>query len=65
MTNIPLDLDAAGSSLTDDDQLDLRCAPEEAAARLDMLAAVGFDDAVVAVSTLTEEHLAAVRAPYR
>ena len=61
-TNIPVDLTADGTTLSDHDNLDLRCGPEEAAARLDKLAEIGFDDAVLTVSTFTEEHLAAVRA---
>ncbi len=61
-TNIPVDLTAKGSPLSDDDHLDLRCPPEEAAVRLAKLAEIGFDDAVVTVSTITEEHMAAVRA---
>ncbi len=63
-TNIPVDLTADGAALSDDDHLDLRCGPEEAGARLEKLAEIGFDDAVVMVSTFTEEHMAAVRALY-
>ena len=61
-TNIPVDLTADGAALSDDDHLDLHCGPEEAAGRLEKLAEIGFDDAVVTVSTFTEEHMAAVRA---
>ncbi|MBC8241492.1 MAG: LLM class flavin-dependent oxidoreductase [Alphaproteobacteria bacterium] len=61
-TNIPVDLAADGTALSDDDHFDLRCGPEEAAARLNKLAEIGFDDAVITVSTITEEHMAAVRA---
>ncbi|MDA1100445.1 MAG: LLM class flavin-dependent oxidoreductase [Proteobacteria bacterium] len=61
-TNIPVDLAADGAALSDDDHFDLRCGPEEAAARLAMLAEIGFDDAVVTVSTITEAHMTAVRA---
>lgn len=64
-TNIPVDLTADGTALSDRDHLDLRCGPEEAAARLDKLAAFGFDDAVVTVSTITEQNMAAVRALWR
>jgi alkanesulfonate monooxygenase SsuD/methylene tetrahydromethanopterin reductase-like flavin-dependent oxidoreductase (luciferase family) len=60
--NIPVDLTAESRALTDDDNLDLRCGPEEARVRLEMLAETGFDDAVVTVSDFSEEHLAAVRA---
>ena len=58
----PVDLTADGAALSDDDHLDLHCGPEEAAGRLEKLAEIGFDDAVVTVSTFTEEHMAAVRA---
>jgi alkanesulfonate monooxygenase SsuD/methylene tetrahydromethanopterin reductase-like flavin-dependent oxidoreductase (luciferase family) len=61
-TNIPVDLTAASRTLSDDDHFDLRCGPEEAAARLEKLAEIGFDDAVVTVSTISEEHMTAVRA---
>jgi hypothetical protein len=63
-TNIPVDFAAQGGVLSDDDHLDLRCGPEEAADRLGILAQVGFDDAVVTVSTITEAHMTAVRALY-
>jgi alkanesulfonate monooxygenase SsuD/methylene tetrahydromethanopterin reductase-like flavin-dependent oxidoreductase (luciferase family) len=61
-TNIPVDLTAGGKSLSDDDKLDLRCGPEEAKARLEKLAEIGFDDAVVTVTSFDEAHLAEVRA---
>ena len=60
-TNIPVDLTADDKALSDDDRLDLCCGPEEAAARLQVLAEIGFDDAVVTVTNYTEDHLAAVR----
>ncbi|MBC8240499.1 MAG: LLM class flavin-dependent oxidoreductase [Alphaproteobacteria bacterium] len=63
-TNIPVDLTVDSTTLSDDDHFDLRCEPEEAAVRLAKLAEIGFDDAVVTVSTITEEHMAAVRALY-
>ncbi len=63
-TNIPVDLTADGAALSDDDHLDLRCGPGQAAERLAKLADIGFDDAVVTISTLSEEHLTAVRALY-
>ncbi len=61
-TNIPVDLTADGTTLVDGDHLDLRCGPEEAAIRLNKLAEIGFDDAVVTVSTITEDDLTVVRA---
>jgi len=61
VTNIPVDLTVDGAPLSNDDHLDLRCGPEEAAARLATLAEIGFDDAAVTVSTFTEDHLTTVR----
>ena len=60
--NIPVDFTAGGGPLADDDYLDLRCGPEEARARLGLLAEIGFDDAVVTVTDFSEDHMAAVRA---
>ena len=59
--SIPVDFTAGGGPLADDDYLDLRCGPEEAKARLNVLAEIGFDDAVVTVTDFSEEHMAAVR----
>ncbi len=64
-SNIPVDFNGGGTTLADDDHLDLRCGPEEAAVRLGRLAEIGFDDAIVTVSTLTREHMAEVRALHR
>ncbi len=61
-SNIPVDLNAESKSLTDDDHLDLRCGPEEAKARLNLLAEIGFDDAIVTVFDFSEEYLTTVRA---
>jgi alkanesulfonate monooxygenase SsuD/methylene tetrahydromethanopterin reductase-like flavin-dependent oxidoreductase (luciferase family) len=61
-SNIPVDLTAVSKALTDDDHLDLRCGPEEAKARLNLLAEIGFDDAIVTVFNFSEDHLATVRA---
>jgi alkanesulfonate monooxygenase SsuD/methylene tetrahydromethanopterin reductase-like flavin-dependent oxidoreductase (luciferase family) len=61
-SNIPVDLTVDSAPLTDADHLDLRCGPEEARARLNRLAEIGFDDAIVTVSDFSEEHMAAVRA---
>lgn len=61
-SNIPVDLTAEGGPITDGDNLDLRCGPEEARARLDKLAEIGFEDAIVTVNDFSEEHMTAVRA---
>jgi alkanesulfonate monooxygenase SsuD/methylene tetrahydromethanopterin reductase-like flavin-dependent oxidoreductase (luciferase family) len=61
-TNTPVDLTADSKPLADSDHLDLRCGPAEAADRLGKLADAGFDDAVVTVSTVTEDYLETVRA---
>jgi alkanesulfonate monooxygenase SsuD/methylene tetrahydromethanopterin reductase-like flavin-dependent oxidoreductase (luciferase family) len=61
-TNIPVDLTATSASLGEEDHLDLRCGPEEAASRLQRLADAGFDDAVVTVTNFSEAHMAQVRA---
>ena len=60
-TNIPVDLTANSKPLSDEDHLDLRCGPGEAAERLHMLADAGFDDAVVTVTDFSEAHMADVR----
>ena len=60
--NIPVDLTASGGPLSDRDYLDLRCGPQEAKARLGLLAEIGFDDAVVTVTDFSEEHMAEARA---
>ena len=61
-SNIPVSFSGDGRTLTDDDNLDLRCGVEEAKARLNILAEIGFDDAIVTVNDFSEEHMAAVRA---
>ena len=61
-TNIPVDFSAGSGSLAGHDHLDLRCGPEEARERLGLLAEIGFDDAVVTVTDLSADHMAAVRA---
>jgi alkanesulfonate monooxygenase SsuD/methylene tetrahydromethanopterin reductase-like flavin-dependent oxidoreductase (luciferase family) len=60
-TNIPVDLTAMSEKLSDEDHLDLRCGPAEAAERLQKLAEAGFDDAVVTISNFSEDHMAEVR----
>lgn len=61
-SNIPVDLTADGGPLSDEDNLTLRCGPEEAKARLNTLAEIGFDDAIVTVTDFSEEHMTRVRA---
>ena len=61
-TNIHVDLTQPSRKLGDDDKLDLRCGPEEAKARLRLLADCGFDDAILVVQDHSEANLAAVRA---
>jgi alkanesulfonate monooxygenase SsuD/methylene tetrahydromethanopterin reductase-like flavin-dependent oxidoreductase (luciferase family) len=60
-TNIPVDLIASSPPLADDDHVDLRCSPQEAASRLQKLADSGFDDAVLTVTDFSEAHMARVR----
>jgi alkanesulfonate monooxygenase SsuD/methylene tetrahydromethanopterin reductase-like flavin-dependent oxidoreductase (luciferase family) len=61
VTNIPADLSAPTTPLGDDEPFHLRCAPEVAAERMERLAALGFDDAVLMRHTQTERDLAAMR----
>ena len=61
VTNIPIDLDALTTPLRDDEPYELRCAPEVAAERLQRLAALGFNDAVLMRRTQTERDLARMR----
>lgn len=61
-TNIHVDLGAPTTEIGDDDKIDLRCGPEEAARRLARLADCGFDDAILVVQDHTRENLAAIRA---
>lgn len=61
VTNIPVDLEAPTTALRDDQSFELRCAPEAAAERLQRLAALGFDDAVLMRHTQTERVLTALR----
>ena len=55
-------LDTGQSLLLDDDNLNLRCSEEEAKERLNLLAEIGFDDAIVTVNDFSEDHMMAVRA---
>jgi alkanesulfonate monooxygenase SsuD/methylene tetrahydromethanopterin reductase-like flavin-dependent oxidoreductase (luciferase family) len=61
VTNIPVDLTASTSSMSDTEPFHLRCAPDAAADRLRRLAALGFDDAVLMRPAQTERDLAAMR----
>ncbi len=61
VTNVPVDLAAPTTPLGDAEPFHLRCAPEVAAERLQRLAALGFDEAVLMRPTQTERDLAAMR----
>lgn len=61
VTNIPVDLSAPTTPLSDTEPFHLRCAPETATDRLRRLAALGFDDAVLMRPAQTERDLAAMR----
>lgn len=60
-TNIGVDLTAPTRPLSDEGPYDLRCTPDEARARLERLADMGFDDAVLVVEGDSEENLRKVR----
>ena len=62
VTNIGVDLDAPTTELEDDAPFHLRCAPETAAARLQRLVELGFDDAILVHRAHTEARLTAMRA---
>jgi alkanesulfonate monooxygenase SsuD/methylene tetrahydromethanopterin reductase-like flavin-dependent oxidoreductase (luciferase family) len=61
VTNIPVDLDAPTTPMSDTEPFHLRCAPAAAPERLRRLAALGFDEAVLMRQTQTERELAAMR----
>lgn len=61
VTNIEVDLAAPRTPLGDEDPLTLRCPPDEAAARLALLADLGFDDAVLFAMDHGDEALATLR----
>jgi len=61
-TNIHVNLKAPTKPLSDDGPYDLRCSPDEARVRLQRLAEMGFDDAVLVVEDMSEENVQAVRA---
>lgn len=63
-TNVHVDLSAPSKSLGPDDKIDLRCAPEEARARLTRLAEMGFDDVILVVADHSRANLEAIRALY-
>lgn len=62
VTNIVADLDAPSTELDDHLPFHLRCAPLDAAARLQRLNDLGFDDAIVVQRSQTVAQLAALRA---
>lgn len=53
VSTCPVDLSAPTEPLLDDDQFHLRCAPEEAARRLQRLADLGFDDVLLVMADHT------------
>ena len=61
VTNIAVDLDAATTALGDDEPFHLRCAAGAAADRLQRLADLGFDDAILVRRAHDEPALAAMR----
>lgn len=64
VTNVQVDLTQPSTTLGPEDKLDLRCGPEEASARLEVLADAGFDDAILVVADHSRRNLEAVRALY-
>lgn len=62
VTNIAVDLTAPTTVLPDDAPFHLRCTPEAAAARLQRLADLGFDDVILYHRSPTERELIALRA---
>ena len=61
-TNIVVDLERETEPIPPDGPFHLRCRPDEAARRLETLAALGFDDAVLVSRHVDEASLAAIRA---
>jgi hypothetical protein len=62
VTNIAVDLDQPTTALADDAPFHLRCGHEAAAERLQRLAGLGFDDAILVRRTQTQAQLTAMRA---
>jgi alkanesulfonate monooxygenase SsuD/methylene tetrahydromethanopterin reductase-like flavin-dependent oxidoreductase (luciferase family) len=62
VTNIQVDLTAPSAALADNAPFHLRCAPAAAAERLQRLADLGFDDAILVHRGPTEADLVAMRA---
>lgn len=65
MTNVAVDLTVPTEPLPDTEPFQLRCAPEEAARRLEQVRDLGFDDTVLVLKNPTEAGLAAARALLR
>jgi hypothetical protein len=59
VTNIAADLAAPTTTLPDDGPFHLRCGAAEAATRIQRLAALGFDEAILVPKDHTEAGLAA------
>lgn len=62
VTNIHVDLNASAAPLADDAPFNLRCSSDEARARLELLAELGFDDAVFMLPDNSPQTLDAIRA---
>lgn len=60
--NLRVDLTAEATTLDPDGPLDLRCTPDHAAERLQLLADAGFDDAILTVFDHSQTHLEQLRA---
>jgi hypothetical protein len=65
VTNVAVDLTVPTEPLPDTEPFQLRCAPEEAARRLEQVRDLGFDDTVLVLKNPTEAGLAAARALLR
>jgi alkanesulfonate monooxygenase SsuD/methylene tetrahydromethanopterin reductase-like flavin-dependent oxidoreductase (luciferase family) len=65
VTNIAADLDRPDEAMPDDAPFHLRCTARTAATRLERLADLGFDDAILVPATHTDASLAGLRALMR
>jgi hypothetical protein len=65
VTNIAADLDQQDDAMPDDAPFHPRCDARTAAARLERLADLGFDDAILVPAAHTDASLAGLRALVR
>ncbi len=65
VTNLAIDLDAPTTALNDDEPFHMKCGADAARERLQRLADLGYDDAVLVPKTHTEAALAKLRALVR